>query len=78
MTAVEWLVQQTPNIHWEDGYWADLFERAKEMEKEQQGYTKADMHSAWNSSEQNMRFQFGSSAYKNITFERWLLNFNEE
>jgi hypothetical protein len=48
------------------------------MEKEQQGYTKADMHSAWNSSEQNMRFQFGSSAYKNITFERWLLNFNEE
>ena len=35
MTAVEWLVQQTPNMHWEDGYWADLFERAKEMEKQQ-------------------------------------------
>lgn len=34
-TAVEWLVKETPNIHWEDGYWADLFERAKEMEKQQ-------------------------------------------
>jgi hypothetical protein len=41
-TAVEWLVQQTPNIHWEDGYWADLFERAKEMEKEQQGYSEEE------------------------------------
>jgi hypothetical protein len=36
MKAVEWLVQQTPNMHWEDGYWADLFERAKEMEKQEQ------------------------------------------
>ena len=35
VTAVEWLVQQTPNMHWEDGYWADLFEQAKEMEKQQ-------------------------------------------
>lgn len=41
-TAVEWLVQQTPNMHWEDGYWADLFERAKEMEK-QQGYSEEEV-----------------------------------
>jgi hypothetical protein len=34
-TAVEWLVQQTPNMHWEDGYWAYIFEQAKEMEKQQ-------------------------------------------
>ena len=46
--------------------------------EEEKRYSEADMHTAWNSSEQNMRFQFGSSAYKNITFERWLLNFNEE
>ena len=34
-TAVEWLVKNTPNIYWEDAYWADLFEQAKEMEKQQ-------------------------------------------
>ena len=34
-TAVEWLVKEIPNMHWEDPYWADLFERAKEMEKQQ-------------------------------------------
>jgi hypothetical protein len=34
MTAVEFLVKETPNIHWEDGYWADLFEQAKELEKQ--------------------------------------------
>ena len=34
-SAVEWLVKETPNIHWEDAYWADLYERAKEMEKQQ-------------------------------------------
>ena len=34
-TAVDWLVQQTPNMHWEDGYWAYLFEQAIEMEKQQ-------------------------------------------
>jgi hypothetical protein len=43
MTAVEWLVQQTPNMHWEDDYWAYLFERAKEMEKQQQGYTEDEV-----------------------------------
>jgi len=35
-TAVEFLVKETPNIYWEDAYWADLFERAKEIEKQQQ------------------------------------------
>ena len=34
-TAVEWLVKNIPNIYWEDDYWADLFEQAKEMEKQQ-------------------------------------------
>jgi len=35
-TAVEFLVKETPNIYWEDAYWADLFEQAKVMEKQQQ------------------------------------------
>jgi hypothetical protein len=34
MTAIEFLVKETPNMHWEDAYWADLYERAKKMEKE--------------------------------------------
>ena len=32
MTAVEYLVRELPTIHWEDAYYSDLFERAKEME----------------------------------------------
>lgn len=36
MTSIEWLVQETPNMHWEDAYWADLFERAKELHKQEQ------------------------------------------
>ncbi len=52
VTAVEWLVQQTPNMHWEDAYWADLFEQAKEMEKQQQdefaiGFAKWLLTNCW-------------------------------
>ena len=51
-TAVEWLVQETPNMHWEDAYWADLFERAKEMEKQEQdefaiGFAEWVEYSCW-------------------------------
>jgi hypothetical protein len=41
-------------------------------------YTEEDLECAWSSSEQNMRFQFSSSAYKGITFKQWLENFKEE
>jgi hypothetical protein len=41
------------------------------MEKEQ-------LECAWNSSDQNMRFQFSSSAYKAITFKQWLEKFKQE
>ena len=74
-TAVEWLEEQYTKqitfLHRED------FEQAKELEKEQQSYSEEDMQTAWNSSEQNMRFQFSSSAYKNVTFEQWLKVFKE-
>lgn len=36
-----------------------------ELEKEQ-------LHKTWKASEQNMRSQFSSSVYKNVTFEEWL------
>ena len=67
-TAVEWLAQ----IEIELGYMPiDILEQAKEMEKQQ-------LECAWYSSNENMRFQFSSSAYKAITFKQWLENFKEE
>jgi hypothetical protein len=46
--------------------------------KEQQGYSLEDLECAWNSSDQNMRFQFSSSAYKGITFKQWLEKYENE
>jgi hypothetical protein len=34
-TAVEWLANEIPSIDWENSYWRDRFEQAKEMEKQQ-------------------------------------------
>jgi hypothetical protein len=34
-TAVEWLVNEIPNIDWENSYWRNKIEQAKEMEKQQ-------------------------------------------
>ena len=77
-TAVEWLedclVKLPPNGAF--GWYSRanlevLFKQAIEMEKEQLEY-------AWNSSDQNMRFQFSSSSYKPITFKQWLEIFKEE
>ena len=45
--------------------------------QQERSYSEEDMQTAWNSSEQNMRFQFSSSAYKNITFKQWLEVFKE-
>lgn len=56
----------------------DRIAKAKEMEKQQQGYGEEDLKCAWDSSDQNMRFQFSSSAYKGITFKQWLEKFKQE
>jgi len=34
-TAVEWLVEQLPQIDWDDPYYAGLLQEAERMEKEQ-------------------------------------------
>jgi hypothetical protein len=34
-TAVEFLVKGLPMVYWEDSYYSDLLEQAKEMEKQQ-------------------------------------------
>jgi hypothetical protein len=94
MTAVEWLCEQyhlkqdieivkqakemerqqqeqDRNVYL-NGYVDGSREQAKLM------YNEEDLECAWNSSEQNMRFQFSSSAYKGITFKQWLEKFKEE
>ena len=38
-TAVEWLVNEIPNIDWENSYWKNKIEQAKEMEKQQHSET---------------------------------------
>jgi len=34
-TAVEYLIKVLPKVYWEDPYYSDLLEQAKEMEKQQ-------------------------------------------
>ena len=41
-------------------------------------YGEKDLETAWCSSEQNMRFVFSSSAYRSITFKKWLESFKNE
>ena len=82
-TAVEWLAENIDNLipYVNDDSakkFNELVQQAKEMENQQQGYSEEDLECAWNSSDQNMRFQFSSSAYKAITFKQWLEKFKEE
>ena len=46
--------------------------------QQERSYSEEDMRTAWNSSEQNMRFNFSSSLYKNITFEQWIEQFKKK
>jgi hypothetical protein len=77
-TAVEWLEEELKTRYGLTPTSILLFRDAKEMEKQQQGYNEQDLECAWNSSEQNMRFQFSSSAYKAITFKQWLEKFKKK
>jgi len=63
--------EQDRNVYL-NGYVDGSREQAKLM------YNEEDLECAWSSSEQNMRFQFSSSAYKGITFNQWLEKFKEE
>jgi hypothetical protein len=68
MTAVEFLVNQLEQNKF---ITKSQIHIAKEMEKHQ-------LECAWYSSNENMRFQFSSSAYKAITFKQWLENFKNK
>ena len=64
-TAVEWFLEEIINNNFQKASeQIEVFERAKELEKEQ-------LHKAWKASEKNMRSQFSSSNYKNLTFDEY-------
>lgn len=72
-TAVEWLCEELSSKYGDDDFmmtYYDEIEQAAKMEFKQ-------LECAWNSSDQNMRFQFSSSAYKALTFKQWFKNFNK-
>ena len=50
-TAVEWLQNEIPSIGWENPYWKSRFQQAKEMEKQQQGYSEEEIMNALHSVE---------------------------
>ena len=63
-TAVEWLFEQLKKNYYISNYAHYLIDDAKELEKEQ-------LHKVWKAAEQNMRSQFSSSNYKNLTFDEY-------
>jgi hypothetical protein len=64
MTTVEYLLKKLETDEL-------CIEQAKEFEKEM-------LFQCWKASEQNMRSQFSSSAYKNITFDTWFKQFKKK
>jgi hypothetical protein len=59
-TAVEWLVNEIPSIDWENSYWRNRFEQAKEIEKQQiiDARVKKPLQSEWDETEQYYNEQF--------------------
>lgn len=49
-----------------------------ELKQQERMYSEGDLESAWASSEQNMRFAFSSSKYKNIKFKQWFEQFKKK
>ena len=74
MTAVEWLIEQ---LEWDDSKIArviglkkynQVVSQAKEMEKEQQGYSEEDMREA---------YKYGK-IYDMTSFEEWFEEFKNK
>lgn len=66
-TAVEWLFEQVWITSGED--LSELLEQAKEMEKQQQVYSKEDMEKA---------FQNGLNRSFDSDFDRWIEQFKKK
>lgn len=58
--------RETEDELFEAGILAGIEETTEEYEQ--------ILKKCWEASEQNMRSQFSSSAYKNVTFEQWFNN----
>jgi hypothetical protein len=58
--------------------WLTDFIDGREFEQQERMYSEEDLKSSWDSSEQNMRFTFSSSMYRNISFKQWFEKFKKE
>ena len=76
MTAVEWLVEQLPIY----GYnvvkvYPELLEQAKEMEKQQQGYSEEEvlqLVSDWTD------YRMSEDTKSKVTFKKWFEQFKKK
>jgi hypothetical protein len=75
----ETLEEAAERLHPEEWDWREreIFIAGAKWQQER-SYSVEDLECAWNSSDQNMRFQFSSSAYKGITFKQWLEKYEHE
>lgn len=67
MTAVDFLVKGLPMIYWEDPYYSDLLEQAKEIEKQQ---IIDAWHNGYNNQYPMIDKQNCGQTYYNETFSR--------
>jgi hypothetical protein len=76
-SAVEWLVNEIPSIDWANSYWSDRFKHAKELEKQQQGYSEEDLREAFKQSRQALIFEKDMPPVYN-DFEEWFEQFKKK
>jgi hypothetical protein len=74
LTAVEWLINEIPNIDWENSYWRNKIEQAKEMEKQQIIYAYEsgieEGKDRYSSDEYNLEYYETAEQYYNQKFNK--------
>jgi hypothetical protein len=76
-TAIKNIISKIENDTRQSYTYNEVLEMLNDELNYEDIYTKDDLETAWKSSEQNMRFQFSSSAYKGILFEHWFISFKD-
>jgi hypothetical protein len=71
-TAVEWLLKKIENKNGKEfsSYYTEFIEQAKEMEKEQRGYTEEQAYEIWKAGQ-----KYWETSGSSITFEELIEKF---
>lgn len=75
--AIKNIIRKIENDTMQSYSYSEVLEMLNNELETENTYSKKDLQIAWDSSEQNMRFQFSSSAYKGIMFEHWFTSFKD-